>query len=82
MQTTNAGRQAKRVAVYCWLRLSNWGGTLLYLACIVCVQVVPWLRPTDRLFKRHGRWRSETAKDGYVKDSVEKCLGVSKHLRL
>ena len=23
----------------------------------------------DRLFKRHGRWRSETAKDGYVKDS-------------
>ena len=24
----------------------------------------------DRLFKRSGRWRSETAKDGYVKDSV------------
>ena len=31
----------------------------------------------DRLFKSHGRWRSETAKDGYVKDSVEKRLGVS-----
>lgn len=26
----------------------------------------------DRLFKRHGRWRSEIAKDGYVKDSVQK----------
>ena len=22
----------------------------------------------NRLLKRHGRWRSETAKDGYVKD--------------
>ena len=36
----------------------------------------------DRLFKRHGRWRSETTKDGYVKDSVEEHLGVSKHLGL
>lgn len=25
----------------------------------------------DRLFKKQGRWRSETAKDGYVKDSLE-----------
>ena len=25
----------------------------------------------DRLFKRHGRWKSESAKDGYVKDSKE-----------
>ena len=25
----------------------------------------------DRLFKRHGRWKSENAKDGYVDDSVE-----------
>ena len=24
----------------------------------------------DRLFKQHGRWCSESAKDGYVKDSV------------
>ena len=23
----------------------------------------------DRLFKRHGRWKSESAKDGYIKDS-------------
>ena len=26
----------------------------------------------DRLFKRHGRWRSESAKDSYVRDSLEK----------
>ena len=24
----------------------------------------------DRCWKRHGRWKSETSKDGYVKDSV------------
>ena len=34
----------------------------------------------DRLFKRHGRWRSESAKDGYIKDSVKKRLSVSKNL--
>ena len=34
----------------------------------------------DRLFKRHGRWRSETAKDGYVKDSVEGRLKVTQDL--
>ena len=32
----------------------------------------------DRLFKRHGRWRSEKAKDGYVKDNLEALLSVSK----
>ena len=31
----------------------------------------------DRLFKRNGRWRSESAKDGYVKDIVESRLQVS-----
>lgn len=36
----------------------------------------------DRLFKRHGRWRSENAKDGYVKDSLERRLRVSKSLGL
>ena len=36
----------------------------------------------DRLFKRHGRWRSENAKDGYVDDSVEQRLGVSSNLGL
>ena len=34
----------------------------------------------DRLFKRHGRWRSETAKDGYILDSEEAMLGVSRQL--
>ena len=34
----------------------------------------------DRLFKRHGRWRSENAKDGYVKDSRESRLSVSKSI--
>ena len=24
----------------------------------------------DRLFKKHGRWRSEAAKDGYIEDSL------------
>ena len=37
---------------------------------------------SDCLFKRHGRWKSETAKDGYVKDSVTSLLSVSKSLRL
>lgn len=36
----------------------------------------------DRLFKAHGRWRSETAKDGCIQDTFEKVLSVSKHLGL
>ena len=36
----------------------------------------------DRLFKRHGRWRSEIAKDGYVKDSMSALLSVSESLEL
>ena len=36
----------------------------------------------DRLFKRHGRWQSESAKDGYVKDSVGALLSVSQSLNL
>ena len=36
----------------------------------------------DHLFKRHGRWKSENAKDGYVKDSIESRLEVSKRLGL
>ena len=36
----------------------------------------------DRLFKRHGRWRSENAKDGYVKDNMEARLEVSRKLGL
>jgi len=34
----------------------------------------------DRLFKRHGRWKSEKAKDGYVEDSLESLLSVSQKL--
>ncbi len=36
----------------------------------------------DRLFKCHGRWKTESAKDGYVKDSVSRKLSVSKSLGL
>jgi len=36
----------------------------------------------DRLFKRHGRWRSEGAKDGYVEDSIEQRMEVTKHIGL
>jgi hypothetical protein len=32
--------------------------------------------------KKHGRWRSETAKDGYVKDSLPDRLSVSKKIGL
>ena len=36
----------------------------------------------DRMFKRHGRWRSENAKDGYVKDSLQNRLRVSQEIGL
>ena len=36
----------------------------------------------DRLFKKHGRWRSESAKDGYIKDNTEQLLRVSRSLGL
>jgi hypothetical protein len=44
-------------------------------ATVACNFGVP-----DRLFKRHGRWGSENAKDGYVKDSLNDLLFVSKNL--
>ncbi|XP_076113718.1 integrase/recombinase xerD homolog [Mytilus galloprovincialis] len=34
----------------------------------------------DRLFKKHGRWKSENAKDGYIKESIDNRLSVSKKL--
>lgn len=34
----------------------------------------------DRLFKKHGRWSSESAKDGYVTEDVHAKLSVSKKL--
>ena len=32
----------------------------------------------DGLFKHHDQWRSENAKDGHVKDSLETRLSVSR----
>ena len=32
----------------------------------------------DQLFKRHGGWASESAKDGYVQDSLSAHLSVSR----
>ena len=34
----------------------------------------------DRLFKKHGRWRSDSAKDGYVKEDLQQNLLVTKGL--
>ena len=36
----------------------------------------------DRLFRKHGRWKTEVAKDGYVEDSLEERLSVSSSLGL
>ena len=34
----------------------------------------------DRLFKRHGRWLSDRAKDGYIKDDIMSLLSVTQKL--
>ena len=39
-------------------------------------------RLPDRWFKRRGRWVSENAKDGYVKDKLEDRLSVTRSLGL
>ena len=36
----------------------------------------------ERCLKRHGRWRREISKDGYIEDSVESRLHISKMLHL
>ena len=36
----------------------------------------------DRIFQRHGRWKSVAAKNMYVDDSIEQRLAVSKRLGL
>ena len=36
----------------------------------------------DRLFKVHGRWRSDSAKDGYVCDKVDSRILVSLNIGL
>ena len=35
----------------------------------------------DRLFKRHGRWKSERTKDSYVEEDLKMLLSVSKNLQ-
>jgi hypothetical protein len=36
----------------------------------------------DRLFKKHGRWKSEHAKDSYVSEDINSILSVSQNLGL
>lgn len=36
----------------------------------------------ERCLKRRGRWTSDSAKDGYIVDSIDKRLLVSKSLNL
>ena len=35
---------------------------------------------SDRIFQRHGRWKSVAAKNGYIKDDISSRLLVSKSL--
>lgn len=35
---------------------------------------------SDRVFQRHGKWKSVAAKDGYIKDDISSRLLVSKSL--
>ena len=36
----------------------------------------------DWLFKHHGRWKSDNAKDGYIEDSTDKQPAVSRGIGL
>ena len=63
--------------------------TFTNLDCMVCALEGVCVRGgaadmgiADRLFKRHGRWKSETAKDGYIKDALENRISVSQSLGL
>ena len=35
---------------------------------------------SDRLFQRHGRWATASAKDGYIKDNLDARLSVTKRM--
>ncbi|XP_060595759.1 uncharacterized protein LOC132749863 [Ruditapes philippinarum] len=37
---------------------------------------------SERCLKRHGRWKTDSAKDGYIKDSLEKRMFVTQALNL
>ena len=49
----------------------NWDSHHNKMGYIVSVQVAAINEVPDRLFKRHGRWQSETAKDGYVENFLK-----------
>lgn len=36
----------------------------------------------ERCWKRHGRWKSDMSKDGYVEDTLDNRLNVTKSLNL
>ncbi|XP_033755155.1 uncharacterized protein LOC117338074 [Pecten maximus] len=36
----------------------------------------------DRMFKKHGRWKSDKAKDGYVHENIDERTSVTKKLGL
>ena len=38
------------------------------------------LNVPDRLFKVHGRWKSDSAKDGYIRDKVDSRLFAPLHI--
>ena len=38
------------------------------------------LNVPDRLFKVHGRWKSDSAKDGYIHDKLDSRLYVPLHI--
>ena len=37
---------------------------------------------SDRLFKKHGRWKSDSAKDGYVSEDISSLLSITSKLGL
>lgn len=37
---------------------------------------------SDRLLNIHGRWKSDSSIDNYIKDSMENMLSVSKKLEI
>ena len=47
-----------------------------------CASAIANAGVNDRLFKSHGRRRSERAKDGYIDDNIEAMLTVSRTLGL
>jgi hypothetical protein len=36
----------------------------------------------DRLFKKHGRWKTDRDKDGYAKENIVERLSVTKQLSI